>query len=52
MSEFTRGRYEMVGRLRVALEFYADALKHSLLGEVNEDHGVIARKALEVPDAL
>lgn len=42
---------EMAGRLEKALEFYADTLKHNLMGEVNEDHGAIARKALEVPDA-
>ena len=43
---------ERAGRLEGALAFYADPLKHSLMGEVNEDHGAIARKALEVPDAL
>ena len=42
---------ERAGRLEKALEFYADTLKHNLMGEVNEDHGAIARKALEVPDA-
>jgi predicted nucleic acid-binding Zn-ribbon protein len=34
-------------RLREALEFYADPLKHNLMGEVNEDHGAIARAALD-----
>ena len=35
-----------IGVLEAALEFYADPLKHNLLGEVNDDHGAIARKAL------